>query len=179
MVFFRRGSQILLNTDKLIKTLKLQKSYSWNLSVITEEGKLKVFSGEKGLRAIIDHFYDFRISFISGRIKKKISFFKKELAYLKGFFLFSSDVMSEKFSFKSVNSDEEFCEILKKTYRVPECYLQKVISTPVKNFTKASVEKLAEKIKETESQLKHWEQATPEEEFRRNLAELREALERA
>jgi DNA topoisomerase-2 len=178
-VFFKRGSSILVNTDKLVRTLKLQKSFSWNLSTITEEGKLKVFEGPDGLKDIIDHFYDFRISFVSGRIKRKISFFRKELAYLKGFFLFSSDVMSEKFNFKSVNSDEEFCEILKKNYKVPDCYLQRVISTPVKNFTKASIEKLIEKIKETESQLKYWEQATPEEEFRKNLIELRNALERA
>jgi DNA topoisomerase-2 len=178
-VSFRRGSPELVNKDRLMKTLKLQKSFSWNLSVVTEEGKLKVFPGPDGLKDIIDHFYNFRISFVSGRIRKKTSFFKKELAYLKGFFLFCLDVISEKFDFKSVGSDDEFCARLRDNYRIPDCYLQKVIMAPIKGFTKKAAEKLAARIAETEAELKYWEKVTPEEEFRKNLVDLKEALERA
>ena len=163
-------------TDDEVRTrLKLVSSHTWNLTTVDEHGRLKVWDKETGIGDIMEAFYRFRLPFVERRIQDRLSELETQCAYLSAYVRFCRDVVDGNFSFRI--TDEEFRKGLQETYGVPERFIEKVMDTPVRSFTEASISKASKKLDETRKEQEYYQKTTPEKEYRKDLQELRKNIQ--
>lgn len=156
------------------KNLKLESKDTWNLTVVSPSGKLKIYPKETGIEEMLEDFYQFRLPYYSIRIEKETESVKDEIAYKLAWIAFCEDVVAKKFSFRI--DDDEFEKILAETYRMPSNKIQKTMNSPVRSFTIKAMEKSKEELKELEERLAYLQQTTPENEWVDDLEALKKVV---
>ena len=160
--------------EEVVKNLKLESKDSWNLTVVSPSGKLKIYPKETGIEEMLEDFYQFRLPYYGTRIEKEIERTEKEIAYKKAWIAFCEDVVAKKFNFRI--DDDEFANILKAKYKMPDDRIQKTMNSPVRSFTNKAMEKSREELERLEERLKYLQQTTPENEWISDLEELKKEV---
>lgn len=156
------------------KNLKLESKDTWNLTVVSPSGKLKIYPKETGIEEMLEDFYQFRLPYYSIRIEKEMESVKNEIAYKLAWIAFCEDVVAKKFSFRI--DDDEFEKILVDRYKMPSSKVQKTMNSPVRSFTIKAMEKSKEELKELEERLAYLQQTTPENEWVEDLEALKKTV---
>lgn len=172
LITLKKGTR--WSDEDIITKLKLVSTHTWNLTTVDENGRLKVWDKETGISDIMEAFYRFRLPFVERRIVDKVCELYDLTAHLSGYVRFCGDVVTGKFTFRI--TDEEFRERLLKTYNIPEPFVEKVMDTPVRSFTEASISKASKKLEEVQKELAYYQNTTPEREYRKDLQELRKNI---
>ena len=165
------GTKSIRNTDEesIRKLLKLSTTHTWNLTTISNEGKIQEW---QSVSSIMEAFYLFRLPYVKKRIEVLTDSLKKTLQYNIALQKFCTDVIEEKFSFKKL-SEDNFRKILKETYGIPDEKINTVINMPVRNFTADMVKKLEKNISEIKKQAAYYSTTTEEKEYAKDLQELK------
>lgn len=166
------GTKSIRNTDEesIRKLLKLSTTHTWNLTTISNEGKIQEW---QSVSSIMEEFYRFRLPYVKKRIEVLTDSLKKTLQYNIALQKFCTDVIEEKFSFKKL-SEDNFRKILKETYGIPDEKINTVINMPVRNFTADMVKKLEKNISEIKKQAAYYSTTTEEKEYAKDLQELKD-----
>ena len=162
-------------TDEDIdKNLKLSCNDKWNLTMVRPNGKLHVYDKQNGIEEILQEFYDFRLPYYAKRIEEIVKKLELQIKWKTAYIKFCKDVIANKFNFKI--EDEDFEQILLEKYKMPKEYVQNTMNTPVRNFTKKSLEKTEAQLEELKSDFKYYKETTPEKEWVKDLEELKKKL---
>ena len=160
--------------EQFVKNLKLESKDTWNLTVVSPDGRLKIYPKDAGIEQMLEDFYAFRLPYYGRRIEKEIERVQHGIQCKKAWIAFCKDVIAKKFSFRI--DDAEFEKALKETYGMPDDNIQKTMNTPVRAFTVNAVEKSERELKDLEDRLAHLQQTTPEAEWTSDLEELKKAV---
>lgn len=162
--------------DQIIKILRLEKTDSWNITVISEKGKLKEYQTYEDL---IQDWYNFRIQFVQQRIDNKIKELEKEIPFLESLIRFTKDVINQKFDFRKYKNDVEFKNVLIERYKFETEKANGIMSIPVRSFTEESVKKLEKNLESLEKELNYYKTTTKEKELLKDLDELEKFLKKS
>ena len=171
-IWLKAGSK--WTEDEAVKEFKLDSKDNWNLTVVSPNGRLKIYPKETGIEEMLEDFYQFRLPFYGTRIEREIKAVEAEIAYKKAWIAFCEDVVAKKFNFRI--DDDQFEAVLKDRYKMPEDRLQKTMNSPVRSFTVKAMEKSREELKELQERLEYLKQTTPENEWINDLEELKKAV---
>lgn len=160
--------------DDIVKHLKIDSKDTWNLTVVSPNGKLKIYPKETGIEEMLEDFYVFRLPYYKQRIDNEIVKTKHDIECKKAWIAFCEDVIAKKFNFRI--DDSEFEAILKGKYRMPEDAIPKTMNSPVRSFTVKAMEKSRNDLKSLEERLNHLLQTTPEEEWTADLEDLKKSV---
>lgn len=165
IVRMSRGTN--MSHDNLIKILKLSKSYTQNINVLNEHGKLMKFDCVQDL---ILHFVNFKKQFIKSRIQAGIKRAKAELETARAKKEFIIGVNSGKIDIKGMNRNEAI-NFIKAAW--PEVNPQQLLSLTVDKMTTDEVKRLEDEYNEQLSKCKYWETTTPEQELLSDINDLK------
>lgn len=160
--------------EQLAKNLKLESKDTWNLAVVSPDGRLKIYPKNGGIEEMLEDFYAFRLPYYGRRIELEVERTRHEIQCRKAWLAFCEDVVAKKFSFRI--DDAEFERILRETYQMPEDAVPKTMNTPVRAFTVKAMEKSRQMLKALEERLEHLLATTPEKEWIADLDELKKAV---
>lgn len=156
------------------KYLKVSCNDKWNLTMIRPNGKLHVYDKKNGIEEILQEFYEFRLPYYSKRIENIIRKLELEIKWKTAYIKFCKDVIANKFNFKI--DDEEFEKVLLEKYKMPTEYIQTTMNTPVRNFTKKSLEKYENQLEKIKEDYEYYKNTSPEEEWIKDLEVLKKSL---
>lgn len=171
-IWLKAGSK--WTEEQVVKEFKLESKDNWNLTVVSPNGKLKIYPKKTGIEEMLEDFYQFRLPFYGKRIEKEIQNVESEIAYKTAWIAFCEDVVAKKFNFRI--DDDEFERILKEQYEMPIDRLQKTMNSPVRSFTIKSMDKSKEELKKLQDRLEYLKETTPEKEWINDLEELKAAV---
>ena len=172
-IWLKAGSK--WSEEQIVKEFKLESKDNWNLTVVSPNGKLKIYPKENGIEQMLEDFYQFRLPYYGIRIEREIKRIEAEIVYKKAWIAFCEDVIAKKFNFRI--DDDQFESILKDKYGMPEERIQKTTNSPVRSFTTKSMEKSKEELNDLQEMLEYLKNTTPEKEWINDLEELKAAVQ--
>lgn len=173
IVTLKRGTR--WSEEQIRKNLKLNTTHTWNLTTVSLSGKIQEWDKITGIADIMEAFYAFRLPYIKQRIENIISELSEREQYLNALRNFCNDIINGKFSFKGI-SDDELKNILKTKYKAPDAHLMSIMNMPIRTFTVQKMQKIDEELKDVISKLVYYRKTTPEQEYVKNLKELKKAI---
>lgn len=171
-IWLKAGSR--WSEEQQEKNLKLESKDTWNLTVVSPSGRLKIYPKNNGIEEMLEDFYQFRLPYYSTRIANEIEWTEGEIAYKMAWIAFCEDVIAKKFNFRI--DDDEFASILKDKYKMPDGKIQKTMNSPVRSFTNKSMERSKEELKKLQDRLEYLKGTSPEVEWINDLEELKKAV---
>ena len=169
VIHLKRGHALLTNTTKAKTVLKLEKSFSENLTVIDWDGKLRIYSD---VRELIADFCEYRMGILAKRIKAKADHYTRSVEWLGFKSAFIAAVIDDKISFKNKKKQVLVSEIM----ALLGCNSDNAESLLRMNFTsltKEMIEDLQSQIKSEIEFQTYWQTvATPKEQFNKDLSAL-------
>lgn len=160
--------------EEIIKHFKLRTSHTWNINTISPDGKLQEWDSTTAFTDLMIAFYQFRLPFVATRIKNKISFLEHDIAAKEAFLKFCADVIANKFSFKI--SEEDFIDILKNKYKMPDSHIQPTMNRPIRSFTQKHVLDIENALRGQKDELSYYLSTTPEKEYEKDLQNLKKYI---
>lgn len=149
-----------LTDDQVIEMLKLRKRYSENLTVIDEEGNLKIFDGAAQL---IEHFCDFRLKYFPIRYKKLIDDATSKIAMIKNKIKFIVLVLEGKIVFKNKTKQEILDQVI--GHGFTKEVAASLIGIPIYSLSRTTLEELAADIKALEAEIADWKSVDFKKQF--------------
>ncbi len=156
------------------KNLKISCNDKWNLTMVRPNGKLHVYDKKTGIEEILQEFYEFRLPYYAKRLEMILDKLALQIKWKTAYIKFCKDVIANKFNFKI--DDDEFEKILVDKYKMPEEYVKNTMDTPVRSFTKKSLEKSESQLEKLKEDYQYYKDTTPEKEWVNDLKELKEKL---
>lgn len=167
-VKLKQTGAINWDTNKIISTFKLAKSFSENLTVIDQHGKLKEYTDE---RELIKDFCDYRLTVLQKRIALRIAELTEVVRWLTVKKEFIQAVLDDKIKFKNNTKDQVIAQILKTTSANADD-ASKLLRLNIVSLTKEQVAELMKEIAEAIQNLKYWKSTNDKDQFLNDLAEL-------
>jgi len=149
----------------VIPTFALKKVIHENITVIGDDGKLRIYDNPYEL---IEDFVDARIKFIDNRLKFNIKRDQDSLDLVVEKIKFITEVITGVIDFKGKNKDQ-MVNILTKM-----CYnnIDTLLKMNMYSLTKDNIDVLKEKEKELNKALKHWNSTSAIKEYTEDLNKL-------
>lgn len=152
------------NHALILKEFKLQESIAQNITVLDENGKLRVYQDPIQL---IKDFVDFRLPFVQKRIEDTIAkeTEKYNLANAKIVFIkkvISKEIVLDKLSRKqSIELIESFDEL--------KNFSEELINMKLYHLTTDEIKKLEDNLRTIEKELDYWKKTTAKKEYLNDL----------
>lgn len=155
--------------DKIKKAFKLVKTFTENLTVIDQNGKLKEYADE---RELIKDFVDFKNGILQQRIEKRIVEHDEILRWNKVKIKFINAVIDDLIVFKGKKRDQIVADIKAIDDQLSDEDADRLLKMQIMSLTSDMIEKLQNEIVEAEKMLEYWKQTTPKKQFIIDLKEL-------
>lgn len=169
VVHLKRGHALLTNHTKAMATLKLEKSFSENLTVIDWDGKLRVYDD---VRDLIADFCEFRMGILAKRIRTKIDHYTRSVEWLGFKAAFVEAVLDDRIVFKNKKKQQLVNEI-SALLGCSETDSESLLRMNFTSLTKEMIDDLRLQIKNEKETLSYWDTtATPKEQFNKDLSAL-------
>ena len=149
------------NDSKIITKFKLSKSFVENLTVIDYDGKLREYDDS---RELIKDFCDYRIGILQKRIELRKEEYTEQARWLKVKMQFIQAVLDDKIVFKNQKKSAVGKQILSCTEATKED-IDRLLRINIMSLTDEMVKDLAKEIKQSEKELKFWNNETPKNQF--------------
>jgi DNA gyrase/topoisomerase IV subunit A len=153
---------------RIIKEFSLEKTFTENLTVIDQRGKLKVYEDERDL---IKDFCDYRIGILQDRIKLRIKEHDEEIRWLQVKMQFIKAVLDGDIVFKGKKKQEVEESIFNNTDAFGSD-ADRLLRMNIVSLTSEMVNELKEAIEKAEQSLRYWKETTPNIQFIEDLKEL-------
>lgn len=150
------------NDDQIIKEFKLQVTETENLTVIDQNGKLRVY---KDVKDIIRDFCDYRKTILQSRIDNNVSEISEEMRYKKVKMYFIMAVIDNKIQFKNKTKDLVAKQMMDSVKGIRETDIDSLLRTNIMSLTDEMVRELADEIVKHKGQLDFWKSTTIEDQF--------------
>lgn len=157
------------NASKIISKFKLSKPMSQNLTVIDYDGKLREYEDARG---IVKDFCDYRMGVLKQRINKQISVNSIELNWLRLKLEFVQAVLDDKIVFKNKTKAQVIAQMKAAGMLLSQDEGERLLRLNIMSLTKEMVAELEKQIKESEKQLRFWQQTSPKKQFVSDLEEI-------
>lgn len=154
--------------EKLIKQFKLSKPLSENLTVIDQDGKLRIYKDE---RQLVKDFCDYRMTILQKRIDLRIKEHIEEIRWYKVKMQFVESVIDSKIIFKKRKRDDVGKQILEVTSAI-EDDVDRLLRINIMSLTSEMVAELSSQIKSANGRLKYWKNTTSKDQFIDDLGEI-------
>lgn len=155
--------------EELISNFKLSKTFTENITVIDQNGKLKEYLDERDL---IADFCLFRTQILQKRINARKAESEELETWLNIKMQFIQAVLDDKIKFKNQKKDQVAEQIFANTSaRTPED-IDRLLRINIMSLTDEMVKQLEKEIKESQKELSYWKKTTPNEQFMNDLEEL-------
>lgn len=163
----------LLAKDKLESTLKINSSFSENLTTLDEKGKLKIFSS---VEEIVEYFVDFRLGYYQKRKDYLISKYEKELKELCFKAKFIKSIIDKKLVVNNVPKATIVTWLEENKFEKMNGDYNYLLNLPIYNLTKERYEDLMSRAKAKKEQLEETKNLVPKEMYLEDLKELKKKL---
>lgn len=157
------------NASKIINKFKLSKPMTQNLTVIDHDGKLREYEDARG---IVKDFCDYRMGILEQRINKQISVNSLELNWLRLKLEFVQAVLDDKIVFKNKTKAQVIAQMKSAGMHLSQDEGERLLRLNIMSLTKEMVTELEKQIKESEKQLRFWQQTSPKKQFVSDLEEI-------
>lgn len=174
-IYLRKGDR--WTDEDFVSKMKLAWTHTWNLTTVMPNGKLHVWDKITGINDMMKAFYEFRIPFIQQRIDNKIKELNELELFYKGFIQFIEDVISNKINLRNIDEDK-LSDTLKNVYMIPDRFIERVLSAPVRSFTINKINDMKTKLAEVQKDYLYYTQTTKEVEYKKDLEELKTAIKK-
>jgi DNA gyrase/topoisomerase IV subunit A len=154
--------------EKIYKEFRLVKTYTENLTVIDQNGKLKEYSDERDL--IVD-FCNFRNGILQRRIDLRKAEFFEEGRWLKVKMQFIQKVIGGKIDFKNKKKNDVSKQIMSCTDAL-ESDIERLLKINLLSLTDEMVQELQKQIIEIDKSYNFWSNTTTKEQFLSDLKSL-------
>ena len=158
--------------EELIRTFKLTSKFSENLTLWTEEGKIKVFNDTS---EIVEHFVKFRITKYAHRLAALIDLKSQEAEWLTNKLNFIKYWLDNAKRLTGLTKVDLFADLEAKGF----VDIDRLLSNKIYNLTKDEVAKLESEIADLVEQIKVLKTTAPEALYRKELEQLRKDLKDA
>lgn len=167
-VKLKQNSSAMWDDEKLVSNLKLEKTFTENLTVIDHNGKLREYTDERDL---IKDFCDYRNTILQKRIDLRMKEYEELARWLKVKMEFITGVLDEQITFKGVKKDEVFAKILQVTSAIQEdC--DRLLRMNIMTLTDELVQQLKLDSQEASKSLSFWVSTTVKDQYTGDLKEL-------
>ena len=150
--------------EQILKDFKLTQTETQNITVIDENGKLKIFDSTKDL---INHFVAVRMFYIDKRIKLMISKAQEHVKLASAKALFIKYVIEGEIEVKGV-SKKELTHSLNR-YPIFRGLEDKLTGMSIYQMTNEEVKKLNDECIKAEKEFKYWNDTTAVKEYQKDL----------
>jgi DNA topoisomerase-2 len=148
--FKRADLSKLIDTGRLIKFLKLEERQSENLTMLDENGKLKIFDNVKD---VISYFVNFRLAFYDKRKGYLINKLELELITLSNKAKFIKHIIDGKLKINNIAKRIIIDYLEKHTFEKVESSYNYLLSMPIHSLTKEKYEEILSLEKEKNNEL--------------------------
>lgn len=170
-----------LSDEELFKKLKLQSSFTENLTLIVFDDMTKIPDDKTqyALRAydnpkqIISDFVDFRMQFFIERIRYNIERIDNEIDDLNNRIDFVESVVDGTFTIKNKTRKQMVTELTKKYGKE---YAEKFVAISIYALSKDNIQKMKQRLKELHKELKYWKSCNAKDLFIEDLDALIENI---
>ena len=163
----------LLAKDKLESTLKINSSFSENLTTLDEKGKLKIFSS---VEEIVEYFVDFRLGYYQKRKDYLVEKYGKELKELCFKAKFIKSIIDKKLVVNNVPKATIVTWLEENKFEKMNGDYNYLLNLPIYNLTKERYEDLMSRAKVKKEQLEETKSLVPKEMYLDDLTELKKKL---
>jgi DNA topoisomerase-2 len=171
--FSRVVLQDLIDKGKLAEVLKMQERDTENLTVIDENGKLKIFSNAK---EIVPHFVNFRLEYYQKRKDYLIAQIQRELLILSNRARFIKGILEDKIKVNKVKREDLISALEKMKFDKIDGNFQYLIGMPIYSLTLEKYEELLKQVADKESELEETEKLHIVEMYKKDLKELEKKI---
>lgn len=153
---------------KILKSFKLIRPFTENLTVIDYDGKLREYDDE---RQLIKDFCDYRMTVLQKRIDLRKEEATELQRWLNVKMQFIEAVLDDKIVFKNKKKKEVGVQILEHTDAL-EDDIDRLLRINIMSLTQEMVKELEKEIRGSKKELKYWEKTTPKDQFVSDLDEV-------
>lgn len=164
-VKLKQNSSAAWDDEKIISMFKLEKSYSENITVIDQNGKLREYTDA---RQLVKDFCDYRNGILQKRIDLRIEEYTELNRWLKVKMQFIQEVLALNIVFKG-NKKERVCELIQIHTEATEEDCERLLRLNIMTLTQEMVSQLESEIKENTKTLKFWKTTTSKNQFLSDL----------
>ncbi len=154
--------------EKILKEFRLVKTYTENLTVIDQNGKLREYSDERNL--IVD-FCNFRNEILQKRIDKRRAEYAEESRWLKVKMQFIQAVINGEIEFKNKKKAEVSSQIMSSTDANKDD-VERLLKINILSLTDEMVRELQKQINEADKSFLFWSKTTVKEQFLDDLSKI-------
>jgi len=171
---FRRADlERLQKSDRLKKFLKIEEKQSENLTVLDENGKLKIFNNAK---EIIKYFVNFRLSYYDKRKQYLIDSLTEKLLVLSNKAAFIKAIIDGKLKINNVPKKQIVLWLETANFDEVDGSYSYLLSMPIHTLTKEKYEELLLQKAERERELEVVKATAPIDMYRTDLKDLKNVL---
>ena len=165
----RLPNKTKLSHDQIMSKFKLLKNLNENLTVIDENGKLKVF---QSAIEILKHFCDYRVKIYDRRFKYYIKRDQQEVDRLSERLRFIQLVVDGKLKFTNKTKKDLKDELINKR-SFNKGYIPDLMEVKTYHFCDDEIQSIKERISDLEKDLIQWKNAVPKDVFIAELTKMR------
>lgn len=171
--FRRVDLERLQKSDRLKKFLKIEEKQSENLTVLDENGKLKIFNNSK---EIVQYFVNFRLGYYHKRKQYLIDFLTEKLVVLSNKAAFIKAIIDGKLKINNVPKNQIVLWLEGAIFDKVEGSYNYLLSMPIHTLTKEKYEELLQQKAEKEKELEVVKATKPINMYKTDLKELKTVL---
>ena len=171
--FSRATLQELIDKGKLAEVLKMQERDTENLTVIDEQGKLKIFNNAK---EIVSYFVNLRLGYYQKRKDFFIEQIERELMILSNRARFIKGILEEKIKVNKVKKEDLIATLEKMKFNKVDGSFQYLIGMPIYSLTLEKYEELLRQVTDKESELELMKKSDITEMYKKDLKELEKKI---
>lgn len=153
----------------ILKLFKLEKTYTENLTVIDEHGKLKLYDSPVD---ILKDFVDFRMKVMGQRIKVRLAELKEKMRWMLVKREFINQVLDGELVFKNKTKDQLQVEIARIKLYI-EGDENRLLAMNILSLTKEMVDNLSKDIIKAKDDVAVWKATNESDQFLSDLKDLK------
>jgi len=166
----------LVKSKRLSKFLKMEEKQSENLTMLDENGKLKVFDNVKD---IIEYFVNFRLSYYDKRKAYLIKTLQEQLTVLSNKAAFIKAIIDGKLKINNVPKQDIVTWLTMAKFNEVDGSYNYLLSMPIHTLTKEKYEELLAQKQEKTAELDVIKSTAPIDMYKKDLNDLKKVLSKA
>jgi len=174
--FKRADLEKLIESDRLTKFLKLEERQTENLTVLDENGKLKIFNN---INDIIKYFVSFRLKYYDKRKEYLIKTLENQLVILSNRAAFIKAIVDGKLKINNVPKKQVILWLETSNFDEMDESYSYLLSMAIHTLTKEKYEELLSQRHDKEVELEKIKASLPIDTYKEDLQELKKVLRKS
>jgi len=174
--FKRADLEKLIESDRLTKFLKLEERQTENLTVLDENGKLKIFNN---INDIIKYFVSFRLKYYDKRKEYLIKTLENQLVILSNRAAFIKAIVDGKLKINNVPKKQVILWLETSNFDEMDESYSYLLSMAIHTLTKEKYEELLSQRHDKEVELEKIKASFPIDTYKEDLQELKKVLRKS